>query len=1168
MKKNFGNTWWGLEFLKSLKNIDHANRLTRGKAYAQKGAVSQIKIVGNEIKAQVKGSAYHPYRISILVPKFDDDKLNVFIQLLSQNPALISKLLNKELDPIVLAMATGAKLQVFPKDWNDFYMRCSCPDFAVPCKHLAAVIYTFSEELDNDPFLIFKLHGIDLANKFQKIGIVIKPQLVQFPTLIDLHYKPKKKPVKKKVEHQTHHKIDISTLPYIPEPLLSLLTDNPVFYGSQNFKIIYVNQFHKIVRQANKLALGKIAISEILPPLTQGSTLHPQSIIQVILLANGSKKVEISKQTTTVANLIQLLINIPIQELNHHQTGTQELYQLLLLAIHLVANGAIIPQFLQIETDILMIRWLPASLNEAVHKLIKEFEANCTLENFYIEHQNKPNQVNQDTAINLLSIFISELVLGLNQVDNPDIFTQLFFTSKPYKFHRPGLNKNCIGIQNWLQKYYIIEGPYQPQFKISEIEDEVFSAEILIIEKNKEGAEPIPLSNVFSDDTFKESRFEILKIVSQLGSTIPWLDDYINTQANLPYILKDKELGEFLLQIVPVIKLMNISVLLPISLKEIIKPKISMRVSKETQRDTFFRLDQILTFNWKIALGDDLIDEDEFNKLVQKSNGLIKYKANYIYVNEFEIEKIKKHFLKQETVSNLTLMRTALSGEYEGTKVELTNELSEAIKLLSEYPEIDLPKGLKAKLRPYQHRGYSWLYRNAKIGFGSLLADDMGLGKTIQIIALLLKYKTEGHFKKAKALIIVPTGLLTNWQAEIEKFAPKLTFVVFHGNKRELGENQKFDVVLSTYGTIRNDAVKLKTLPWHVVVIDEAQNIKNGHADQTKAVKSIAANHFIALSGTPVENRLSELYHIMDFTNRGILGNFKDFTEHYITPIQKYNNEEVAKKLMEVNAPFIMRRLKSDKSIISDLPDKIEINSYAHLEKTQAALYKETLNNALIEIKNIPTTDHQSLFKRQGIVLQMILALKQICNHPTQFLKNKVLKPELSGKMTLLFDKLDSILEGNEKVLIFTQFKEMGELLCHFIEEKYQEKPLFYHGSINLKNRKILIDNFQNNPADRIFVLTLKSAGTGLNLTSANHVIHYDLWWNPAVENQATDRAYRIGQNKNVMVHRFITKNTFEERINELIQNKKTLANMTVSTGESWIGNLSNDELKELFTMP
>jgi len=429
----------------------------------------------------------------------------------------------------------------------------------------------------------------------------------------------------------------------------------------------------------------------------------------------------------------------------------------------------------------------------------------------------------------------------------------------------------------------------------------------------------------------------------------------------------------------------------------------------------------------------------------------------------------------------------------------------------------------------------------------------------------LLKYKEDGLLNDKKALVVAPTGLLTNWQAEIEKFAPSLKTHIFHGTGRKMPS--EYDVLLTSYGIARTEAPKLKKLHWQSMVIDEAQHIKNQDTAQAKAIKSIGAESFIAMSGTPVENRLSELWSIFDYSNRGFLGSYKEFNEAFGTPIETYNDVAAAAKLKKVTAPFMMRRLKTDRSIISDLPDKIEMDCFSTLAKEQASLYEKTLEEALMAIEAIDAKNSKELFVRQGLVLQMILALKQICNHPTQFLKNNILDASLSGKLALLFDKLDSIVASNEKVLIFTQFTEMGRMLQHFITERYKETPLFYHGGCTIKERSEMVHSFQTNRADKIFILSLKAAGTGLNLTAANHVIHYDLWWNPAVETQATDRAYRIGQKSNVMVHRFITKNTFEERINDMIQSKKALAEMTVATGESWIGNLSNKELKNLFEL-
>jgi len=597
-----------------------------------------------------------------------------------------------------------------------------------------------------------------------------------------------------------------------------------------------------------------------------------------------------------------------------------------------------------------------------------------------------------------------------------------------------------------------------------------------------------------------------------------------------------------------------------------LRPKASVKLrSKSSGEGSFIRLDDLLTFDWQVAIGDQVMSLDEFNSYFRKASGLMKFKENYVYMDENDLERLHKHFSSTKPLNSFQLLHTALMQEFEGAPVVLSPEVEKMIKEFNSDKSIELPNGLNANLRPYQHRGFSWMYRNMKIGFGSIIADDMGLGKTVQVIAIIQKLKEDGIInQKQKGLIIVPTGLLINWQTEFEKFAPGITTQIYHGTTRNVKDFDA-DILLSTYGVVRGDFEVLKKKKWQIVVIDEAQNIKNNETAQSKAVKSIPAGVRIAMSGTPVENRLSEFWSIMDFANKGYLGNEKTFREEFASPIQLFNDEHAVAKFRRITAPFLMRRLKSDKSIISDLPDKIEQNQYSLLTKPQAALYEKTLQMAMEEIEGISGNDHQSLFKRQGLVLQMILALKQICNHPTQFLKNGKDDPALSGKTILLLDMLEPMVDSGQKVIIFSQFREMGILLQKFISERVGEEPMFLHGGCSIKQRQEMVNRFQNNRADKIFLLSLKAAGTGLNLTAASQVIHYDLWWNPAVEAQATDRAYRIGQTKNVQVHRFITKNTFEERIDEMIQKKKHLADMTVATGENWIGKLSNKELREIF---
>lgn len=549
----------------------------------------------------------------------------------------------------------------------------------------------------------------------------------------------------------------------------------------------------------------------------------------------------------------------------------------------------------------------------------------------------------------------------------------------------------------------------------------------------------------------------------------------------------------------------------------------------------------------------------EFKKLVKDTSGVVNIKGEYVLIDPKQIQTLLNNLEKDRELSHIDILQSALTEEYQEAKTSLSNSAREIIESLLKSEPIPSPRNLNATLRPYQERGFQWLYNNSKVGFGSIIADDMGLGKTLQVITLLLQFKAERRLDNKKGLIVVPTTLLTNWQKEIKKFAPDLSIHIYYGTKRTFVKGG-FDVFITTYGLLRSDVSKFQRIKWEILVIDEAQAIKNAGTEQAKAIKKIKATVKIAMSGTPIENRLSEYWSLFDFTNKGYLGSMKYFTQHFASPIERKNDQVILSRFKKITDPFILRRLKTDKSIISDLPEKIEQDCFITLGMEQTALYQNVVNEMMKALNGV----EEKSIERKGLVLKMITALKQVCNHPSQFLKKEDYRPQLSGKSERLLELLSSIYDNNEKVLIFTQYKEMGHILSEILSKAFGAKPLFLHGGVSRKKRDEMVEDFQDKKYIKTFILSIKAGGTGLNLTAANHVIHYDLWWNPAVEAQATDRAFRIGQQKNVLVYRLISKGTFEEKINQMLQDKKRLASMAVSTGEKWIGDLTNDELKEL----
>ena len=481
-------------------------------------------------------------------------------------------------------------------------------------------------------------------------------------------------------------------------------------------------------------------------------------------------------------------------------------------------------------------------------------------------------------------------------------------------------------------------------------------------------------------------------------------------------------------------------------------------------------------------------------------------------------------------------------------------------KLISKTTLYDVPESLTGELRPYQKIGYSWLVQNMRYGFGSILADDMGLGKTIQVLSAILYYKEKDLLEDRTVLIIVPPTLISNWENEIKKFTPDLTYFIYHGSNR-CYPLENYDIILTSYGVVRLDLDMFLDERWFLCVIDEAQNIKNPNTEQTKAIKSVNARSKVALTGTPIENKLMDYWSIFDFTNKGYLSTKDDFKKQFVMPIEKLEDEETLHELKTIAKPFVLRRLKTDDDIKNELPEKFINDIYCTLSKKQVKLYNAILEEIFFDIEN------SKGIQRKGRILKILTALKQTCNHPAQFLAIKNPKISESGKMELLANILENILANDEKVIIFTQYVEMGKLIQELISKKFKQEVLFLHGSQTLKEKTRIINTFQEDENYKIFVATLKTGGTGLNLTAAQNVIHYDLWWNPAVENQATDRVHRIGQEKDVMVYRFITKGTLEETIDAISKHKIDLAAKSISNDETFLTEMSNEELKEVLKL-
>ncbi|MFK7806771.1 MAG: SNF2-related protein [Saprospiraceae bacterium] len=1173
MRKYYGNTWWGKQWLNALADIDYSNRLPRGRTYANKGLARDIRIHNNKITANVQGTQREPYRVSYTVPPFTAREKAAIIELVTANPLHLSRLLNRTLPPELKELCDVRNVKLFPNNWNDLEGECSCPDWAVPCKHMAAVLYLIANEIDKDPFLVFQLHGFNLFKGLEGIGYTTEGQkeISILPT-IHLQQPFTSNRLVNDWDESVYEQIDFSRLPELREDLLAILPEKPVFYPTGDFKKIMAMAYTAIAKQIKKelkaeqtaeVEVAKVDVVEDVEVL-----LDEEMDFLNATLRNSSGKTILSFDEQ--AELMNWVANIPRTNLSNYSHAVKSLCLVYDFSRKLAEHSAFIPQLLRVGVKHYKVRWIPALLNSvisSIHAGIQSIIATDLL--FYRNGKELSEPIDDDRSVALVSLFLNHLVKTNHNLQyrfGEHEIGHLFFNGTVLAFSNYENKEYPNAIQLWLNTFFIVEKSFVPVIQVDDLDGEGFEVNVAVQRKTKKVSAPVSIAEVLTESKFANIRMDVLRDLAVLSEYFPQINDIVATRGEEPAFFDSDDFVKVLFKILPTIKLFGIKVLLPKALRKLMRPRLSMKVEASEESATvsgmsMLNMEEMLKFRWKVALGENTIPIKEFVKMVEQYSGIVKLNDEYVFFEEAEIKALLDKLKDPPELDAKALLQVALTEDYNGAKVELGQKVKKLMNHLLRGKPAEVPKGLLATLRPYQFNGFQWLYKNTKIGFGSVIADDMGLGKTLQVITTLLKLKEDGEFEKQKALAIVPTTLLTNWQKEIERFAPSLISHIYHGPNRDLKPMKDADVMLTTYGVARSETAKLQKQKWLVIVIDEAQNIKNPGTAQTKAIKKIIAPVKIAMSGTPVENRLTEYWSIFDFSNKGYLDNLKTFKQEFAKPIEVDRDLQKLDRFRKITEPFILRRLKSDKSIIKDLPEKIETDQFCELTPAQAALYQNVVDTTLENIEK------STGIQRKGMVLKMITALKQICNHPRQFLKKGNTDPTASGKTQMLFNLMRPILNNGEKTLIFTQYQEMGNLLTEMLEEEFQLRIPFLHGGVSRKGRDEMVDQFQNDRATRVLLLSLKAGGTGLNLTKASNVIHYDLWWNPAVEAQATDRAYRIGQQNNVMVHRFITQGTFEENVNELLQKKKSLANLTVSTGEKWIGEYSDSELRDLVAL-
>jgi len=686
---------------------------------------------------------------------------------------------------------------------------------------------------------------------------------------------------------------------------------------------------------------------------------------------------------------------------------------------------------------------------------------------------------------------------------------------------------------------------------------------------------------------FAAAQETLLQALGEAARLFPPIERTLDAPRPVAAVLTEAEVWQLLSEGAALLTAAGFTVRLPVALTPSGQRRLRLRLhaggpegaaesgTGAVKRDDGLSLDALLAYRWEIALGDRTLAPDEFRALAELKRPLVRWRGEWVVVDPGEIAGIRR--LMSGDRGGLVAARDVLAAALGGARlredapvpVEVVpgGPLAAALeRLRREPPSMAPPPTLAGTLRPYQARGLAWLALLADLGLGGCLADDMGLGKTVQAIAFLLARRAARPADPRPALIVCPTSVVGNWERELARFAPSLPVVRHHGPDRATEAAALLPVpgavVVTTYPLLRRDRALLTGIDWGAAVLDEAQNVKNPGAQQAAAARALRAAPRFALTGTPVENRLAELWSILDFCVPGLLGPLAAFRRRFAVPVERYRDEGAAAALRRLTGPFVLRRVKSDPAIVADLPPKQEIAVACTLTREQATLYQAALAEAMAQVRAADG------IARRGRILALLTALKQICNHPAHYLGQPGPLPGRSGKLDRVVEMLEESVAAGDRTLVFTQFREMGTRLVAAVERALGVEVLFLHGGVPRAARDAMVQRFQEaRDAPPVFVLSLRAGGTGLNLTAATRVIHFDRWWNPAVEDQATDRAHRIGQRRTVQVYRLLTAGTVEERIDRLLLDKRALADRVIGAGEAWITELGDAELQELLAL-
>lgn len=1198
MKKHYQNWWiqrWLDEF--KLRWRGSAKAWTQGWADYEVGKLGRTDFdrLSGEFSGKIFDTDIKPfYRPVLIFSKIIGEEYRSIYEWFAENPLVLTDLFSGKLSEEI---PEPIKESLFRHSVKSFYCNCGCS--SEYCSHICTLIFSFLETIDQEPLVLFQYHGLNLESLLPKtVREALKDETEQLLSLSDLLVGLTEKVQVKSSSESSEFSIIINTLKSSPSYLLtvsSLFSDNRTFLEKGDFCELVQN----CLLDAQRLLKSKKAISSESGCREQSLfVFHDLSSRLGVIEKNG----DASQQLLDRSLLIERFLSYG---------STQPSVQLLAeVAKTVIEKSACLPLIFKaddLSSNLPRLLWVPVvnepSVNLAFEELFKldslsDIEKTVDVDSlksvaaFRVLLNDDSTQSHEKAAARraLIIYLIAQIITGLIELAADSSSVKGLVSAMLL-----GRNISALdGLVNQkvateiVKLFQISMAPYilssKPLITITDAPDVnvdatdgkrryridfgFYSGDSLqdLTQKDRSADTAFFTQDIADKVQFAKYRLICSRLLKVLSAQDPVFDSLAYRLT--PYLSDDLQaLKSFLVDCVPKILMLGIRVVMDKRFKKIIKPALRVYASKgdDGKVVSFFKN---MDFRAQLSVDGKLLTDSQAQKLLSlmptdaKDSVIVDFLDQLIELDPQEVGKFNEMREKVKRLDPFEQFKSVIINNWNGYGMTLSQEIEQNLADILNTPEIDLPKSIQATLRPYQTVGYQWLMKNITQKMGALIADDMGLGKTLQVICAITKCCEDGLLGDKPILVVVPAGVLHNWKAEFKKFSPTLD--VRFSLDTDISQSSERtdpmpDVVLTTYSALTIHFESFAEKEWGLVVADEAQYLKNPSSARSKAFRLLKSDEVIAMTGTPIENRLMDLWPIFACIQPKLLGDQKDFIRDYAIPIEARKNQKTAENLRKILAPFVLRREKTDPAIISDLPKCAVNNVPVKLTPLQAYLYKKAVNEYLNQIIEQE--------RKKGILtIRLLTDLKKICNSPSQFLKRNAEQPD-SGKAVTLMKMLRTLLAEGKKVLIFTQYYQMGLKLQEWIEKAIGERPEFLNGSMPLNARSSLIKRFQQEENRKILLISLKAGGVGLNLTAASVVIHYDLWWNPAVEQQATDRAYRIGQNKDVTVYRLICEGSFEERIDEVIEKKRKLAqNINVKT-DKWLGELSPQELEEFFKL-